>query len=76
MQNLHEISKLETICKKFQNLFSGENKKNIINVSSATVAQRVAQVKENQQIGKQPNAWIKKYFKMLSDDNFTQHAKR
>ena len=33
--NLHEISKLETICMKSQNLFSGENKKKYFSMSSA-----------------------------------------
>ena len=35
----------ETICMKCQILFSGKNKKNIINLSSAENAQRVVKVK-------------------------------
>ena len=34
----------ETICMKRQSLFSGKNKKNIINLSSAESAQRVIKV--------------------------------
>ena len=37
---------LETICMNCQILFSGENKKNIIKVSSAEFAQRVVKVLE------------------------------
>ena len=33
-----------TICKKCQNLFSGKNKENIINVSFAELAQRIIKV--------------------------------
>ena len=36
----------ETICKKFQIQFSGKNKKNIINLSSAELAQRVIKVSD------------------------------
>ena len=54
--NLHEdnlrevlkpVSGMETICMKCQNLFSGKNKKNIISLSSAELAQRVVIIKEN-----------------------------
>ena len=40
------LSTLETICMKCQILFSGKNKKNIINLSSAENAQRVVKVKQ------------------------------
>ena len=36
---------LETICMKCQILFSGKNKKNIVNLSSAEIAQRAVKVK-------------------------------
>ena len=36
---------LETICMKYQNLFSGKSMKNLINVSSAELAKRVVKVK-------------------------------
>ena len=36
---------METICMKCQILFSGKNKKNITNLSSAELAQRVVMVK-------------------------------
>ena len=41
--NLHEMSNpvLETFCIKCQNLFSGKNKKNIIDLSSTKLAKRV-----------------------------------
>ena len=35
----------ETICLKYQNLFSGQNKETIISLSSAELAQRVMKVK-------------------------------
>ena len=37
--------KLETVCMKCQILLSGENKKNIIKLSSAHLAQRVVKVR-------------------------------
>ena len=37
---------VETICMKCQILFSGKNKKNIINLSSAEFAQRMVKVKQ------------------------------
>ena len=40
--NLHPM---ETICMKCQILFSGKNKKNIINLSSVELAQRVVKAK-------------------------------
>ena len=40
-----KLSPLETICMKCQNLFSGKNKKNIINLSSAELAERMAKFK-------------------------------
>ena len=40
-----QIVSLETICTKCQNLYSGKNKKHIINLSSAEYAQRVVKVK-------------------------------
>ena len=39
-----KLSPLETICMKCQFLFSGKNKKNITNLSSAELAQRVVKV--------------------------------
>ena len=43
---LHEIShKMETICMKYQNLFSGKSRKSIINLMSAEIAHRVVKVK-------------------------------
>ena len=42
---LCKLSPKETICMKCQILFSGKNKKNIINLSSAENAQRVVKVK-------------------------------
>ena len=36
---------METICMKYQILFSGKNKKNITNLSSAELALRVVKVK-------------------------------
>ena len=46
--DLHEMSKhiKQTICMKCQSLFSGKNKKNIINLLSAEFAQRVVKVKQ------------------------------
>ena len=41
---ISKISLLETICMKSQNLFSGKNKKNISNLSSPELAQRVVKV--------------------------------
>ena len=41
------MSPKETICMKCQILFSGKNKKNIINLSSAENAQRVVKVNPN-----------------------------
>ena len=40
-----KLSPEETICLKCQSLFSGEIKKNIVNLSSAELAQRVVKVK-------------------------------
>ena len=40
-----KLSPKETICMKSQSLFSGKNKKNIINLSSAEFAQSVVKVK-------------------------------
>ena len=40
-----QIVSSETICMKCQILFTGKNKKNIINLSSAEYAQRVVKVK-------------------------------
>ena len=42
-----QIASKETICMKCQILFSGKNKKNIINLSSAENAQRVVTVKSD-----------------------------
>ena len=42
-----KLSPLETICMKCQNLFSGKNKQNIINLLSAVFALRVVRVKIN-----------------------------
>ena len=39
-----KLSPKETVCMKCQILFSGKNKKNIINLSSAKNAQRVVKV--------------------------------
>ena len=39
-----KLSPLETICMECQILFSGKNKKNIINVSFAELAQKVVKV--------------------------------
>ena len=39
---------LEIICMNYQILFPGENKKNIINLSSAELAKREVIVKENE----------------------------
>ena len=44
---------VETICMKFQILFSGKNKKNIINFSSAELVKRMVKVK----IGVSENRW-------------------
>ena len=41
-----KLSPEETICKKFKNLFSEKNKKNIINLTSAELAQRVVMIKK------------------------------
>ena len=40
-----DISPMETICMKYQTMFSGKNKKNIINLSSAEFSYRVVKVK-------------------------------
>ena len=40
------VSPLETICMNRQILFSGKNKKNISNLLSAELAERVVKVKE------------------------------
>ena len=40
-----KLSPLETICIKCQILFSGKNKKNVINLLSAELAQRMVKVK-------------------------------
>ena len=42
-----KLSPVETICLKCLILFSGKNKKNIINLSSAEIAQRVVKSKMN-----------------------------
>ena len=42
-----QLSPIETLCLKCQILFSGRNKKNIIILSSAKLAQRVVMVKYN-----------------------------
>ena len=42
---LCKLFTVETICMKCQILFSGKNKKNIVNWSSAELAQRVVEVK-------------------------------
>ena len=36
---------LETVCRKYRNLFPGTNKKKYVNLSSAEFAQRVIKVK-------------------------------
>ena len=41
-----KLSPIETICTKCQILFSGKNKKNITNLSSAELAKRVVKVNE------------------------------
>ena len=41
MQIVSTEDKVETVCMKYQSLFSGTNKKNIINMSSAKLALRV-----------------------------------
>ena len=46
-----KLSSKETICMKCQILFSGENKKNVINLSFAENAQRVIKVKVSQYLG-------------------------
>ena len=38
------VSNMKTICTKYQILFSGKNKKNITNLSSAEYAQRVVKI--------------------------------
>ena len=38
---------LETVCMKYQSLFSGKNKKNIVNLSSAEFAHGVAKVQKD-----------------------------
>ena len=43
---------LQTICMKSRNLFSGKNKKNIINLLSAEIAQRVVKVNNHIDLGK------------------------
>ena len=40
-----KLPPLETICMKYQILFSGKDKKNIVSLSSAELAQRVVMVK-------------------------------
>ena len=40
-----KLSPMETVCMKYQNLFSRKNKKNITNLSSAELARRVVKVK-------------------------------
>ena len=45
----YNLSPMETICRTCQNLFSGKNKKNISNLSSAELAQRVVEVKSAKQ---------------------------
>ena len=42
---LCKLSLMETICMKCQNLFSEQNKKNVNNLSSAELAQRVIKMK-------------------------------
>ena len=44
-----KLSPMETVCIKYQSLSSGKNKKNIINLLSAKLAQRV-QVKAKQAV--------------------------
>ena len=41
-----KLSPMKIICMQCQILFSGKNKKNIINLSSAELAQRVVKVKK------------------------------
>ena len=40
-----KLSMLETVCMKYQNLFSRKHKKNIINLLSAELAQRAIKVR-------------------------------
>ena len=42
-----KLSPLETVCMKYQSLFSGKNKKNIVNLSSAEFAHGVAKVQKD-----------------------------
>ena len=42
------LSPVETICMKYQSLFPGKNKKNIIKLSAAELAKRVVKVKFQQ----------------------------
>ena len=42
-----KLSPMETICTKCQIMFTGENKKNIINLSSAELAHRAVKVKKD-----------------------------
>ena len=39
-----ESSPFETVCMEYQSLVSGKNKKNIINLSSAELAKRLAKI--------------------------------
>ena len=48
--NSCKLSPLETIYMKCQNLFYGKNKKNIIHLSFAELAQRVVKVKVSQSL--------------------------
>ena len=50
-----KLSPLETICMKCQNQFSVMNKKNIITLLSAQLAQRLVKVKENKEQNGDPN---------------------
>ena len=49
---------METICMKCQILFSGKNKKNIINLLSAENAQRVVKVNSLDSISNMRGVWL------------------
>ena len=53
-----KLSPMETICMKCTIPISGKNKKNIIKLLSAELAQRVAQVKSYHSCWRQANVWL------------------
>ena len=57
LRHFMQVVSMETICMKCQSLFSGKTKKNIINLSSTELAQKVINVKMNMWCAIQENGF-------------------